>query len=152
MHVDCIQLWESTVALLAFIDEDEEVGLIILFKVLEYNLISVWRPTACVSLFLYMNITFVIVSYSPTPYIDLRFKIAIALCVYDCRGWIPWGFTVVNRMTDWHRSNTFFWSCWEDADFVQSSAWVSSAFKSEYWSRYRGSYSKLPQKAILLAG
>lgn len=29
MHVDCIHLWESTVALLAFIDEDEEVGLII---------------------------------------------------------------------------------------------------------------------------
>ena len=85
MHVNCIHLWESTVALLAFIDGDEEVGLIILFKVLEYNLISLWRPTACASLFLYMNITFVIVSHSPTLYVDLRFKIQIALHVYDCR-------------------------------------------------------------------
>ena len=89
MHVDCIHLWESAVALLAFIDEDEEVGLIISFKVLEHNLISMCRPTACASLFLYMNITFVIVFYSPTPYIDLRFKIAIALYVCDCRRRIP---------------------------------------------------------------
>lgn len=152
MHVDCIHLWGSTVALLVFIDEDEEVGLIISFKVLGYNFISVYRPTACASLFLYMNITFVIVSYSPTLYADLRFKIQIALHVCVFRGRISWGFAFVNRMTDWHRSNTFFWSCWEDADFVQSSSWVSSAFKSEYWSRYRGSCSKLPQKAILLAG
>ena len=75
MHVDCIHLWESTVALLAFIDENEEVSLITLFKVLGYNLISLYRPTACVFLFLYMNITFVIVSYSPPLYADLRFKI-----------------------------------------------------------------------------
>lgn len=71
MNVDCIHLWESTVALLAFIDEDEEVGLIISFKVLEYNLINAWRPTVYASLFLYMNITFVIVPYSPTLYVDL---------------------------------------------------------------------------------
>lgn len=89
MHVDCIHLWESTVALLAFIDEDEEVGLIISFKVLDYNLISVWRPTACASLFLYMNITFVIVSYSPTLYVDFRFKILIVLYVCDCRHRTP---------------------------------------------------------------
>lgn len=85
MYVDCIHLWESTVALLAFIDEDEGAGLTISFKVLEYNLISVWRPTACAPLFLYMNITFVIVPYSPTLYVDLRFKIQIALHVCDCR-------------------------------------------------------------------
>lgn len=100
MHVDCIHLWESTVALRAFIDEDEEVGLIISFKVLEYNLISVWRPTACASLFLYVNITFVIVSYSPTLYVDLRFKIQIALCVCDCRRRISRRFAFINRMTD----------------------------------------------------
>lgn len=41
MHVDCVHLWGSTVALLAFIDEDKEVGLITSFKVLEYNLIRV---------------------------------------------------------------------------------------------------------------
>ena len=34
MYVDCIHLWESTVALLAFIDEDEGAGLTISFKVL----------------------------------------------------------------------------------------------------------------------
>lgn len=76
-------------ALLAFIDEDEEVGLIISFKVLEYNLIIVWRPTAYAPLFLYMNITFVIVYYSPTLYVDFRFEIQIALCVCDCRRRIP---------------------------------------------------------------
>ncbi len=89
MHVDCVHLWGSTVALLAFIDEDKEVGLITSFKVLEYNLIRVWQPAAYASLFLYMNITFVIVSYSPTLYADLRFKTQIALYVCDCRRWIP---------------------------------------------------------------
>ena len=152
MHVNCVHLWESTVALLAFIDGDEEAGLIILFKVLEYNLISLCRTTACTSLFLYMNIAFVIVSYSPTLYVDLRLKIQIALHVCDCRRRISWRFAFINRMTDWHRSNTSLWICWEDADSIQSSSWVSSAFKSECWSRYRASYSKLPQKAILLSG
>lgn len=71
MHVDCIHFCESAAALLAFIDEDKEMGLISTYKLLEYNLIMLYRPIACASLFLYMNIAFVIVFYSPTPYVDL---------------------------------------------------------------------------------
>ena len=152
MCVDCIHLWESAVVLLAFIAEYKEVGLINTRKSLDYSLIIVYQPIACTSLFLYMNIAFVIAFHSPTLYVNLWFKIAIAMYVCDCRRWIPWGFAVVNGMTDWHRPNTSLWICWEDADSIQSSPWVSSVFKSEYWSRYRASYSKLPQKAILLAG
>lgn len=152
MCVDCIHLWEDSVVLLAFIAEYKEVGLIADYKLLDCSMIIVYRPIAFASLFLYMNIAFVIVFHSPTPYVNLWFKMAIALYVCDCRRRIPCGFMVVNRMTDWHRPNTSLWICWEDADSIQSSPWVSSVFKSEYWSRYRASYSKLPQKAILLAG